>query len=57
MKFTIYKSGTEFRWNLKGGNNEIIAQGESYKNKADCLAAINLVKSTTTATPVSDLAS
>lgn len=55
VKFTIYKSGTEFRWNLKAGNNEIIASGESYKNKADCIAAVNLVKNTSAATPTEDV--
>lgn len=55
MKFEIYKSGTQFRWRLKAANGEIIAQGESYTTKANCQAAIDLVKSATTATPVVDL--
>ena len=52
MYFTIYRSGGQWRWNLRAGNHEIIAQGESYINKADCLHAINLVKSTDENTPV-----
>jgi uncharacterized protein YegP (UPF0339 family) len=45
----------EWRWRLRGTNHEPIASGESYPNKADCLHAIALVKSTTAATPVKDL--
>lgn len=55
MKFEIYKSGAEYRWRLKAANGEIIAHGESYTTKANCQSAIDLVKSTTAATPVVDL--
>jgi uncharacterized protein YegP (UPF0339 family) len=34
----------QWRWHLRAGNNEIIAQGEAYKNEQDCLYAISLVK-------------
>jgi uncharacterized protein YegP (UPF0339 family) len=56
MHFEIYKSGTEYRWRLKASNGRIIADsGESYKNKSDCVAGIDLVKSTDQNTPVKDL--
>lgn len=55
MRFEIYRSGAEFRWRLVAANGEIIAHGESYKNKADCQRAIDLVKSTNAGTPVKDL--
>lgn len=63
MKFEIYpskmagllSSPSEWRWRLKAANGEIIASGESYVNKADCMHAISLVKSTTSATPVVEL--
>lgn len=42
----------QWRWRLKAGNHEIIASGESYRNKQDCLAAIALVKSTNANTPI-----
>ena len=45
MKFEIYRSGNEWRWRLKARNGEIIASGESYKNKSDCVAAIGLIQS------------
>lgn len=46
MKFRFWKDTSgQWRWRLRGGNNEIIASGETYKNKADCLHAIDLVKS------------
>ncbi len=64
MKFEIYPSKTigllsiptEWRWRLKASNGEPIASGESYKNKADCLYAISLIKTTNNATPVVEVA-
>lgn len=46
MKYQIYKSSqSQWRWRLLAANNRIIAHsGESYWNKADCLAAIQLVQ-------------
>jgi uncharacterized protein YegP (UPF0339 family) len=36
----------EWRWHLKAGNNKIIAtSGEGYLHEQDCLAGIELVKS------------
>lgn len=50
MKYTVYKDTQgSWRWRLQAANNEIIASGEAYSNKADCLAAIKLVKSSTNA--------
>lgn len=40
--FTLF--GPRWRWHLKAGNNEIIAHGEGYRNRADCLHAIELVQ-------------
>jgi uncharacterized protein YegP (UPF0339 family) len=55
MFFEIYKSGSQYRWRLQADNNRIIADsGESYWNKKDCLAGIDLVKSTNASTPVKD---
>ena len=47
MHYKVYKDlRNEWRWRLRAANNEIIADsGEGYRNKSDCLAAINLVKS------------
>ncbi len=44
--FHLYKDANgEWRWTLYAANNRKIANsGEGYFNKADCLAAINLVK-------------
>ncbi|MDP1980567.1 DUF1508 domain-containing protein [Undibacterium sp.] len=62
MYFEIYSStgllnhpSTQWRWRLKAANHETIASGESYYYKADCLHAIDLVKSTNANTPVKDL--
>jgi len=47
LKFKMYvDNGGEWRWRLVAGNNKIVADsGESYKEKRDCAAAIELVKS------------
>lgn len=64
MKFEIYKeplklsslavsqTAGQWRWRLRAGNGEPIASGESYHNKQDCLHAIDLIKSTSSTTPV-----
>jgi uncharacterized protein YegP (UPF0339 family) len=63
MYFEIYRQGRggilgeaihgagEWRWRFRSGN-AIVASGESYKNKADCLHAIDLLKSTNQLTSV-----
>jgi len=45
--FHVYKDNAgEWRWNLKAANGRIIADsGEGYKDRADCLHGIELVKS------------
>lgn len=44
MYFTIYRDGqNQYRWNLKSGNHEIIASGESYHRKDTALHAVALV--------------
>lgn len=67
MKFEIFqeqppKSGvfasTDYRWRLRAANGEPIASsGEGYRNKSDCVHAIDLVKGTNESTPVIDLTS
>lgn len=61
MYFEIYEEGGNasssggkgsWRWRLKGGNHEIMAQGEDYVAKAECEAAVDRLKSTTAETPV-----
>ena len=55
MYFQIYQdTSRQWRWRLRSGNHEIIAHGESYRNRADCLHAIDLVKSTNARTPVQE---
>ena len=66
MKFEIYKSGNTgllgmvgdqlgWRWRLKSSNGKIIASGEAYENKADCMHAIELVKGTDKLTPTEEV--
>ena len=64
MHFEIYNDGPKgllahaagdkggWRWRFVGSNGEPIASGEAYVNKADCLHAIALLKSTNALTPV-----
>ncbi len=46
MYYTIYKdTANQWRWQLVAANYKIIAvSSESYWNKQDCMAAIDLVK-------------
>lgn len=45
MTFQVYKDPQgQWRWNLTAANNKIIASGEGYYHKPDCLAAVELVK-------------
>ena len=55
MYFEIYPSGAQWRWRLRASNHRIIASGESYYNKSDCMSAIKLVKSTNSDTPVNEI--
>ncbi len=52
MYFQIYMSGLQWYWRLKAANNQIVAHGEGYFNKSDCLHAINLVRGTNQNTPI-----
>lgn len=55
VSYTVYKdAGGRWRWRLVAANNRIIADsGESYHNRQDCLAAIELIKNSKDA-PVSE---
>lgn len=57
MKFQLYRdSAGQYRWRLVAANGRVIADsGESYYNKTDCLAAIQLVKQWAPTAPVEDL--
>lgn len=39
----------EWRWRFKAANHEPIASGEGYRNRADCLRAIELLKASSSA--------
>jgi uncharacterized protein YegP (UPF0339 family) len=52
----LLNSAGDWRWRLKAANHKIIASGQGYTNKQDCLHAIELMKSTTTRTPVNEVA-
>ena len=49
MYFEIFKSKTnnQWYWHLKSANHKIIANGEGYINKEDCVNAVYLVMDTT----------
>jgi uncharacterized protein YegP (UPF0339 family) len=56
--FTVFQSrkNNQWYWNLRShGNHEIIASGEGYTSKANCLYAVGLVMDTTRQTPVHDV--
>lgn len=50
MQFRIYRdSQNQWRWRLKGNNGEILATGEGYHNRQDCLECVRLVQHSSTA--------
>jgi uncharacterized protein len=55
MEYHIYRDAKgEYRWYLQAANYKKIANsGEGYQNRADCVAAISLVKASSSA-PVKD---
>lgn len=55
MAYWVYEdAGGEWRWQLRAGNNRIVADsGQGYRSKDDCLHGIALVKGATNA-PVKD---
>ena len=44
--YEVYKvADRSWRWQLRAGNGEVVARsGESFKSRAACLAAIDLIK-------------
>ena len=58
MHFEIYRrhGGADRRWcwRLHDGTQQVIASGEGYQSKALCLHAIDLVRGTSSLTPVID---
>ncbi|MBM6399880.1 YegP family protein [Phycicoccus sonneratiae] len=53
-KFVLTKSGTQFMFNLKAGNGEIIATSERYTTKRAALDGIDSVKANAPGAPVDD---
>ena len=51
MKYEYWKSSqnSNWYWRLKAANGEIIAHGEGYTTKQNCLDAIKLVKASSNA--------
>ena len=51
MHFQIYRTKfrREWRWRLRAANNRIIASGEGYRNRQDCVDAVALVQSSASA--------
>ncbi|WP_411884811.1 YegP family protein [Polaromonas sp. YR568] len=55
MQYQLYpvtvNGGTQWRWRLVAGNNRVIASGESYFNRQDCVDVVNLIMDTNRQTP------
>jgi len=56
-KFEVYKDrGGEFRWRLRATNSQVMAIApDGYKDKRDCLSAIDSVKRDVENAPVKDV--
>jgi large conductance mechanosensitive channel protein len=49
-KYDIYKDASgKYRFHLRAGNGQIIADSEAYEKKTDCLSGINIVRTAPTA--------
>ena len=57
VRFELYRSGRQFRWRLRSGNNRIMAtSGESYVSKAGCRSAIETIQVEVASAAIEDLA-
>jgi uncharacterized protein len=57
MRYEYWKAHNgNWYWHLKAANHEIIAHGEGYSTKENCLAAIALVKGSASA-PLTEVSS
>lgn len=53
MHFDVYRGeGREWRFRLRADNNEIVATGEGYHYKKDCLDTIKVIKAGASSAPV-----
>jgi uncharacterized protein YegP (UPF0339 family) len=46
MRYELYRAGDGWRWRLRAANGEIVAAGESYRNRDDCIHAVGLLMDT-----------
>ncbi len=53
-KFVLKKSGTQYMFNLKAGNGEIIATSERYATKQGAQNGIESVKKNAPGAPIDD---
>lgn len=55
-KFEIYKDNAgEYRFRLLAGNGQVIAQGEGYSTKANCINGIESIKKNASDADINDL--
>ncbi len=44
-KFEIYRdAGGDYRWRFRADNNKVVASGEGYGSKDDCVRAVGPIK-------------
>lgn len=58
MHFEIYRQGRadmwEWCWRLRAADEGIVAFGEGYESRSDCLHAVDIVRGTDSLTPIVD---
>ncbi len=55
MKFVVYRDAKgEYRWRLVATNGQVVASGEGYKNKGDCLSTIASIQKNASTAAVDD---
>ena len=55
MRFQVFRRSGHWRWRLVAVNGRVVAESGSYRNRADCVSGVEIVKNLSTATPVEDL--
>jgi uncharacterized protein YegP (UPF0339 family) len=46
MRYELYRSTDGWRWRLRAANGEIVASGESYRNRDAAIHAVTLLMDT-----------
>jgi len=56
MKFKVRRStNAQYFFTITASNGQVLTTSETYRNKADCVAAVRLIKAGAATAPVDDM--